>query len=47
MGMKYGEQLKEKQKKVEKLISPFCKVLPIIGMPSPVPLPGIAAIIWT
>ena len=35
IGMKYGEQLKEKQKKVEKLISPFCKVLPIIGMPSP------------
>ena len=35
MGKKYSEQLKEKQKMVEKLISPFCKVLPIIGMQNP------------
>lgn len=31
----YEEELKEKQKLVEKLISPYCKVEPIIGMKKP------------
>ena len=31
----YAEQLKKKQKEVAKLLSPFCKVEPIIGMENP------------
>lgn len=35
MGKEYGESLAEKQKMIEKLIKPFCRVLPIIGMKEP------------
>lgn len=34
-GVPYEEQLKKKQKQVEKLIGKFCKVSPIIGMKDP------------
>lgn len=34
-GKSYEQQLKEKQKIVEKLISPYCKVYPITGMKDP------------
>lgn len=35
MGQKYSESLQNKQKMMDRLISPFCKVLPIIGMETP------------
>lgn len=35
MGKEYGESLAQKQKMIEKLIKPFCRVLPIIGMKEP------------
>lgn len=34
-GLDYAEQLKEKQKYVQKQVGGFCKVLPIIGMENP------------
>lgn len=34
-GMSYEEQLRRKQKWVEQLLSPFCRVRPIIGMAHP------------
>ena len=35
MGKKYSESLEYKQKMIEKLIRPFCKVNKIIGMDEP------------
>lgn len=34
-GVSYESQLKEKQKQVEELLAPYCKVQPIIGMKNP------------
>ena len=34
-GVPYEEQLKKKEKQVKKLLSPYCKVHPIIGMENP------------
>lgn len=34
-GVPYEEQLKKKEKQVRKLLAPFCKVHPIIGMENP------------
>ena len=34
-GMEYQKQLQKKQKQVEKLLKPYCKVFPIVGMDNP------------
>ena len=35
LDMPYGKQLEQKQKQLEKLLKPYCKVEPIIGMENP------------
>lgn len=34
-GMEYKKQLQKKQKQVEKLLKPYCRVYPIVGMENP------------